>query len=114
MNVAESLLELLPEGVVLLGWPSGSKGTEIPWGHLTAADMAPAYLKKLDGGNIGVAFGKVSNDTVGIDIDDDDFVEPFLKVNPWLKDTLQTHGARGRVFWLQMAGSYPPRRSSSN
>jgi len=25
----------------------------------------------------------------------------------WLKETLQTHGRRGRVFWLRMAGDYP-------
>lgn len=107
MNDAESLLKLLPERVVLLRWPLGSKGTKRYWGHLTADHMTPGYLKKLDGSNIGVAVGKVSNDLIAIDIDEDDLVEPFIEANPWLKDTLQTHGARGCVFWLQMTGRYP-------
>ena len=39
------------------------------------------------------------------------FIDPFIDLNPHLKDTLQTHGARGRSFWLRFEGDYP-RRSS--
>ena len=51
--------------------------------------------------------GKNYGDLIALDVDEDNLVEPYLALNPWLKDTLQTHGARGRVFWLRMAGEYP-------
>lgn len=106
MNVKE-LRELLGLDVLLLAWPKGSKGTKRKWGHLTIADMTPDYLTKLERGNIGVALGVKSGNLIAMDVDDDTLVEPYLRVNPWLNDTLQTHGARGRVFWLRMAGAYP-------
>lgn len=98
---------LLGHGVVLLGWPLRSKGTRKKWGNLTAADMTPEYLKRLERGNLGVALGRVSGGLVAVDIDDDRLVKPFLDANPSLKATLRTHGARGEVFWLQMRGKYP-------
>ena len=106
MNVNE-WRELLGHDVLLLSWPKGSKGTWKKWGHLTVANMTPAYLKKLERGNIGVALGAKSGNLVALDLDDHALIEPFLKLNPFLNGTLQTHGARGRVFWLRMAGEYP-------
>ena len=106
MNVKE-LRELLGHDVLLLAWPKGSKGTRRTWGHLTVASMTPAYLEKLELGNIGVALGKVSGNLVALDVDDDSLVESYLALNPFLNDTLQTHGARGMVFWLRMADDYP-------
>jgi len=106
MTVAE-LRTLLGNDVLLLKCKPGTKKPLGEWGHLTVASMTPAYLAKLEGGNIGVALGKVSGDLVALDVDDDDLVEPFLKANPFLNDTLQTHGARGRVFWFRMVGAYP-------
>ena len=106
MNVGE-LRELLGHDVLLLAWPKGSKGTLKKWGHLTVADMTPAYLAKLERGNIGVALGTKSGNLIALDVDDDSLVEPYLALNPWLTDTLQTHGRRGCVFWLRMAGNYP-------
>jgi hypothetical protein len=67
----------------------------------------PDYLATLGRGNIGVALGAKSGNLIALDVDDDSLVEPYLALNPWLKDTLQTHGRRGRVFWLRMAGDYP-------
>lgn len=106
MTVSE-LRDLLGHDVLLLAWPTGSKGTRRKWGHFTVASMTPAYLKKVELGNIGVALGEVSGGLVALDVDDDKMVESFLKANPFLAGTLQTHGARGRVFWLRMTGSYP-------
>jgi hypothetical protein len=106
VNVDE-LRELLGHNVLLLAWTKGSKGTMKKWGHLTVADMTPAYLKKLEHGNIGVALGAKSGNLVALDIDDDNLVRPFLAANPFLNNTLQTHGARGRVFWFCVAGEYP-------
>jgi Bifunctional DNA primase/polymerase, N-terminal len=99
--------ELLGHDVLLLPWPLGSKGTKKKWGRLTIASMTPKYLKKLERGNIGVALGAKSDNLIALDVDADEMIEPFLAANPYLKGTLQTHGARGRVFWLRMAGEYP-------
>jgi hypothetical protein len=103
------LLRLLGQPVVLIGWPKGSKGTKKPWKHLTPANMTPEYLAKLPDGNIGVALGEKSSGLCAIDLDDDSLVDPFLDLNPHLVATLQTHGARGRVFWLRFRGDYPTR-----
>ena len=105
-HVAE-LRALLGLDVVLLSWPLKSKGTKKPWGHLMVSHMTPDYLRKLGRGNIGVALGAKSGNLVGLDVDDHALVQPFLDLNPFLKDTLQTHGARGRVFWFRCAGEYP-------
>jgi hypothetical protein len=58
-------------------------------------------------GNIGVALGKVSGGLCSIDIDDDEWVEPFLKLNPALKDTHRTKGVRGCNFWARITGDCP-------
>lgn len=109
MNLGE-LRELLGHDVLLLAWPTRSKGTPRKWGHLTIAEMVkPDYLAKLEHGNIGVVLGVKSGNLVALDVDDDKLVEPFLAANPTLKNTLQTRGQRGRVFWLRMAGKYPDR-----
>jgi hypothetical protein len=103
------LLTQLLGPAVLLAWPRGSKGTKRKWKHLTLADMTPEYLAKLGAGNIGVALGEVSRGLCAIDADTDDFAESMLAANPALNGTLQTHGARGRVFWLRFKGDYPKR-----
>jgi hypothetical protein len=106
VNVSE-LRDLLGHDVLLLAWPKRSKGTKRKWGNLTVDSMTPAYLKKLERGNIGVALGEKSGNLVALDVDTDELVQPFIAANPFLNDTLQTHGARGRVFWFRMAGEYP-------
>jgi hypothetical protein len=106
MTVAE-LRDLLGHDVLLLAWPNGSKGEKRKWKHLTVANMTPEYLAKLPQGNIGVVLGEKSGGLIAIDFDDESLVEPFLALNPHLRNTLQTHGARGLVFWLQMVGDYP-------
>src|ERR1035441_1610638 len=89
VNVKE-LRELLGHDVLLLAWPKGSNGTKIKWGHLTVASMTPAYLEKLERGNIGVALGKKSGNLIHWDVDDDNLVHPILSANPFLKATLQS------------------------
>ena len=106
-NPAINLRALLGDDVVLLAWRKGIKGTKKQWGHLTAAHMTPAYVSDLERGNIGVVTGKKSGNLVALDVDDETLVQPFLDLNPFLKDTLQTHGARGRVFWFRCLGDYP-------
>ena len=98
---------LLGYDVLLLPWPKGKKGTKRKWGDRTVADMTPDYLAKLELGNIGVALGVKSGNLVALDIDDDALVDRFLEENPFWNGTLQTRGARGRVFWVRMTGIYP-------
>ena len=110
-RVAE-LRELLGYDVLLLHWPAGSKGTARRWKHLTADSMNhPEYLTKLAAGNIGVALGSVSGGLCAIDLDRDELIQPFITANPALADTLQTHGARGRVFWVRIDGDYDASRT---
>jgi len=106
-NPVTELRALLGPDVLLLAWPKGTKGTKKQWGHLTVADMTPTYLRDLARGNIGVALGAKSGNLVALDVDNDALVQPFLDLNPPFKATLQTHGARGRVFWFRCAGEYP-------
>ena len=106
MNVKE-LRDLLGHDVLLLHCKRRTKKPSGAWGELTIADMEkPDYLAKLERGNIGVALGSKSGNLIALDVDDDSLVEPYLALNPWLNDTLQTRGRRGCVFWLKMAGDY--------
>lgn len=106
-NIVPELRSLLGNPVVFIPWPRGVKATKRKWGHLRADDMTANYLAKLHHGNIGVALGSVSGGLCAIDIDNDDFVSIFEQANPWTATTLQTHGSRGRVFWVRFTGNYP-------
>ncbi len=107
-NPVPELIKLVGPAV-FIAWPRGVKGTKKRWKHLTIADMTTEYLAKLKDGNIGVALGEVSGGLCAIDWDMSQFVELFLEINPHLSGTLQTHGTRGRVFWLRLNGDYPKR-----
>ena len=106
MSVAE-LRDLIGQDALLLRCELGTKKPVDMWGKLTIEAMTPAYLAKLEGGNIGVALGEVSGNLIALDVDADDMVEPFLNANSFLNHTLQTRGARGRVFWLRNDGNLP-------
>ena len=111
-DIVPELNHLLGGPVVFIGWPLGIKGNSSrKWKHLRDGDMTPDYLAKLQYGNIGVSLGEPSGGLCVVDWDQERFIDPFIDLNPHLKDTLQTHGARGRSFWLRFEGDYP-RRSS--
>jgi hypothetical protein len=102
------LLRLLGEPVVLIDWPKGTKGNnKRRWGRLRPSDMTPGHLGRLKDGNIGVALGEVSGGLCAIDCDTDVIGNELIACNPSLNGTLQTHGARGRVFWLRFDKNYP-------
>ncbi|HZL77633.1 MAG TPA: bifunctional DNA primase/polymerase [Candidatus Limnocylindrales bacterium] len=103
----KQLREILGDDVLLLRCKLQTKKPAGAWGKLTVASMTPDYLKKLSNGNAGVALGAKSGNLIAVDVDDDSLVESYLAANPSWNDTLQTHGARGRVFWFRMAGDYP-------
>jgi hypothetical protein len=94
---------------LLLPWPARCKGSQKKWKHLQLTDMsAPSHLEKLKrAGNIGVALGRASNGLVTIDFDDEDYVEPFLEVNPLLRTTVRTTAQRGCNIWLRCTTDYP-------
>lgn len=106
-NPVPRLKQIFGDPIVFINWPRGCKATNRKWKHLRADSMTAGYLSRLQHGNIGVALGDVSGGLCAIDIDESDFVLPFEQVNPWAANTLQTHGARGRVFWVRFAGEYP-------
>jgi phage/plasmid-associated DNA primase len=66
------------------------------------------YLKKLaDDCNVAVLTGVPSGGLCSIDIDDDEAVEPFLALNPRLRETLRSRGRRGCNLWVRVEGGYP-------
>ena len=100
---------MIGQDVLLLPVRKGTKNPTGKWRHLTIAAMDnPKHLAKLNrASNIGVVLGKVSGGLCSIDIDDDAQVEPFLELNPLLKGTLCSKGARGCNFWVRLEGDYP-------
>ena len=76
------------------------------WQTFTSAKMQePEYLARLNhGANIGVLLG---NGRGTIDMDRDDIVEPFLNLNPSLRETLRSRRKRGCNLWVRIKGDYP-------
>ena len=109
-TIVESLRALLGQDVVLLPIPAGEKGPRFKgWQDTTTAAMSdPDYLARLNhGGNIGVLLGKPSNGLCSIDVDDDQDLDAFLKLNPALQTTLRTKRARGGNIWIRVNGDFP-------
>ena len=98
--IVAELRSLLGDDVVLLRIPRGSKKPVIKgWQSITLGRMqSPEYLATLDhDGNIGVLLG---DGRITIDLDQDIAVDPFLNLNPKLRNTLTTRRIRGCNFWL--------------
>jgi len=70
--------------------------------------MDPEYRRKLAEGNIGVVQGEASGGIGSIDIDDDQGADEFLALNPDLKETLRSRGARGCNVWFYPEGDHVP------
>ena len=107
MNVNE-LRELLGNDVLLLHCKYRTKRPAGKWKELTVNAMAdPAYLARLQTGNIGVALGQTSGGLCSLDIDSDDEFDAFVKQNEAICQTLATRGARGGNLWWRLQGVYP-------
>ena len=108
MSIPEKIIERIGPAV-LLPIPSGEKGPKLAgWQKLTLADMKPEYLVGLNhGNNIGVLLGAASGGLVTVDCDDNKFLEEFLAVNPGLRESLISKGARGGNVWARIKGSFP-------
>ena len=98
---------LLPDAVLVKIAPGRKRPVIAGWQILTRADMTPAYIESLRGNNIGVVLGQASGGLISIDIDSDEFVEPFLKLNPRLRDTLRSKRVRGCNIWVIVRSQYP-------
>lgn len=98
-NIVSYVLGLFDTLVLLVAWPSGIKGGKgVDFRKVSLKDMAdPEYRRRLAEGNIGVVQGEASGGIASIDIDDDAGAEEFLALNPDLKETLRTRGARKGV-----------------
>ena len=105
------LINLLGDDVVLLPIKRGDKGPSGKgmkgWQQFTLERMKdPQYLAQLNhGGNIGVLLG---NRLDTIDLDRDKDVEPFLRLNPKLRDTLRTEASKkAATYGFASKGDYP-------
>ncbi len=109
LNPVDRILGLLGDKTVLLPVLSKTKQPNLKnWQNTTLREMQDNnYLQHLQTGNIGVLLGKESDNLCAIDIDDDDSVEPFLELNPRLRSTTRTKGARGVQLWIRCNGEYP-------
>ncbi|MEM9446613.1 MAG: hypothetical protein AAGA18_14815 [Verrucomicrobiota bacterium] len=107
----QKLQEIFGSDVLLLHWPLGVKGSPRKWRHLMLDVMDdPVYLKELESGNIGLATGAKSNGLCCVDIDDDSYLENFLKDNPEFKATTQVVGSKGVKFFYYETGELPKNR----
>jgi hypothetical protein len=109
MSVTEKILRQLGP-CVLLSIPAGEKGPRLQgWQNLTRSAMTPKYVAGLNhGNNIGVLLGKASEGLCTIDVDDDVQLEAFLELNPDLRESLVSQGARGGNVWIRVKNDYPP------
>ena len=104
------LIDLLGDDVVLLPCGKGEKGSRWEkWQEHTIEKMREQpYLSALGRAhNIAVLLGKASGGLCTIDIDDDDSIEPFLALNPKLRETLRSRGKRGCNLWVRIKGDFP-------
>jgi hypothetical protein len=104
------VLGLFDTLVLLVAWPSGKKGCKgVDFTKITLKDMTdPDYRHRLAQGNIGVVQGEASGGIASIDIDDDAGADEFLALNPDLRETLRTRGARGFNVWFYPEGDKVP------
>jgi hypothetical protein len=103
------LRALLGEDVLLLAWPRGKKGDRRKWKDIPIEAMnEPGYLAKLSLGNIGVAQGDRSGGLCSLDVDGDDEMEEFARLNRGIVETLCSRGSRGCNFWWRVPVPAPP------
>ena len=105
----EKIKQLLPPTAVLI--PT-SPGTKIPklkgWQNITLDETLPKpYQDDLQRSNIAVVVGRPSRGLCSIDLDYDELVPAFLALNPRLRSSLTTKGARGCNIWVQVVGDFP-------
>jgi len=108
--ILDELQALLGGKVVLVPIPRGQKRPVTRgWQNTNSTKMQSVdYKRALSQGNIGVLLGAPSDGLCAVDIDSDEELEGFLALNPTLRETLITKGARGAQIWCKVEGDYPP------
>jgi hypothetical protein len=112
--VLDEFKKSFPENLpVLVACHRASKKPVAPWKGLNDDNWAgPDNLGLLArqilwGGNLAIKLGSCSHNLVTVDLDHDDWVEPFLRTNPAFGNTLRTFGSRGAQFWFYATDDYP-------
>jgi putative DNA primase/helicase len=100
---------LLPSTAVLIPSAYGTKKPKLKgWQNITLDDtLSQSYQDELQQSNIAVVVGRPSRGICSIDIDADKDVPRFLALNPRLRSSLMTKGARGCNIWVQIIGKFP-------
>ena len=95
----------------LIPCPANCKGPRAKgWQDITQGKLDdPEFQRELEKSNIAVNLGAPSDGLCSIDIDVDDAVEPFLNLNPRLRESLRTKRRRGCNIWVKVKGDYPRR-----
>ncbi len=108
--ILDELQALLGNKVVLIPIPRGQKRPVAKgWQNTKPTKMQSVdHQRALSQGNIGVLLGAPSDGLCAVDIDSDEELEGFLALNPMLRETLITKGARGAQIWCKIEGDHPP------
>ncbi|GHC01999.1 bifunctional DNA primase/polymerase [Cerasicoccus arenae] len=101
-ELISQLYAIFGETAVLLPIkPGEKKPVHAGWEKTTwEASQAPDYQLTLQGGSIGILMGVER--LVAIDIDHDEDVEPFLRLNPGLRQTVISRGSRGVKLFIRL------------
>ncbi|MDB4412437.1 bifunctional DNA primase/polymerase [Akkermansiaceae bacterium] len=106
----QSILRALGRNAVLLPIREGTKATMVKgWPDKTFEDtQIPSYQNLLEGASaIAVSLGVPSRGLCSIDFDCEEAMRAFLRVNPFLEETLRTKGRRGANLWVAITGNIP-------
>ena len=106
-----AILQALGREAVLLPIREGTKATMVKgWPEKTFEDtQTSSYQNLLEGASaIAVSLGAPSGGLCSIDFDCEEAMRLFLRVNPFLEETLRTKGRRGANLWITITGNIPP------
>ncbi|MDA7877783.1 bifunctional DNA primase/polymerase [Akkermansiaceae bacterium] len=106
----QTILRALGRNAVLLPIREGTKATMVKgWPEKTFEDtQTSSYQKLLEGASaIAVSLGVPSRGLCSIDFDCEEAMRAFLRVNPFLEETLRTKGRRGANLWVAITGNTP-------
>jgi len=107
----QAILQALGREAVLIPIREGSKATMVKgWPEKTFEyTQIPSYQNLLEGASaIAVSLGAPSGGLCSIDFDCEEAMRLFLRVNPFLEETLRTKGRRGANLWVTITGNIPP------
>ncbi|MDB4295923.1 bifunctional DNA primase/polymerase, partial [Akkermansiaceae bacterium] len=106
----QTILRALGRNAVLLPIRKGTKATMVKgWPEKTFEDtQTSSYQNLLEGASaIAVSLGAPSGGLCSIDFDCEEAMRAFLRVNPFLEETLRTKGRRGANLWVAITGNIP-------